>query len=153
MVRFAPVISSAAVARSQANNLQGARVASTGEFSVTASGQQKRQQAKLPSLYPAISLKSLRSRELLSKIDRDTPEVSSHNTVGSDSVQWRVNASQQSEEPKVKGTSLVVGSAGILRAATAVAVNNATAKITVHQAEEQIQEPECEVNNYCMGAL
>lgn len=147
MVRFAPVISSAAVARSQANNLQVTRVATNREFPVTASAQQKRPPAKLPSLYPAISLKSLRSRELESQIYRDTPEVSSHNTTGS------VDASQQSAEPKVKGTSLVVGAAGILRAAAAVAVNNATAKITVHQAEEQIQEPECEVNNYRMGAF
>jgi len=50
--------------------------------------------------------------------------------------------------PKVKGTPLVVGAAGILRAATAFAVDNTTAEITVQQAEEQIEEPECEVNNF-----
>lgn len=50
--------------------------------------------------------------------------------------------------PKVKGTPLVVGAAGILRAATAFAVDNTTAEITVQQAEEQIEEPECEVNSF-----
>lgn len=50
--------------------------------------------------------------------------------------------------PKVKGTPLVVGAAGILRAATAFAVDNTTAEITIQQAEEQIEEPEHEVNNF-----
>lgn len=141
MVRFAPAISSAVVTRSQENNHR-ARAARNKEFSGVASEPKGRPQ-KLPSLYPTISLKSLRSREITS--DVDLSPGTSNNTDASE-TQSSLDVVQQSAESisKLKGTSLVVGAAGILRAATVFAVNNTTAKTTVHQAEEQIEEPECQ---------
>lgn len=140
-MRFAPAISSAVVTRSQENNHR-ARAARNKEFSGVASEPKGRPQ-KLPSLYPTISLKSLRSREITS--DVDLSPGTSNNTDASE-TQSSLDVVQQSAESisKLKGTSLVVGAAGILRAATVFAVNNTTAKTTVHQAEEQIEEPECQ---------
>lgn len=137
MVRFAPVISSAAVARAQVNG-QRTR-ARNGELN-TATNTHRRS-VKLPSLYPAISLKSLHSRETSS-------DIAQAQGTGRLPAQSSFDVDEQRGETKVKGTSLVVGAAGILRAATAFAVDNTTAETTVQQAEEQIEEPECEVNNF-----
>ena len=144
MVRFASVISSAAVARVHVNT-QRARAARNGELSTTTTARGR--PGKLPSLYPAISLKSLHSREAGLEFDQ-SGQGGSHNT-----AQPSLDASEQSGEIKVKGTSLVVGATGILRAATALAVDTTTAETTVQRAEQQIEEPECEVNNFRIGLL
>ena len=143
MVRFAPVISSAAVARVQVNN-QRARAACNADLS-SATIAHRGRPGKLPSLYPAISLKSLHSREAGSDFDQ-SGQGKSRNT-----AQSSADGNEQSGEIKVKGTSLVVGAAGILRAATALAVDTTAAETTVQQAEQQIEEPECEVNNFRIG--
>ena len=143
MVRFAPVISSAAVARAQVNS-QRARATRTADLSAPTIRRVK--PVKLPSLYPAISLKSLHSRETGPEFDHS--QGTSHLA-----AQSSLDVSEQTAENKFKGTSLVVGAAGILRAATAFAVDNTTAETTVQQAEQQIQEPECEVNNFCIGLV
>ena len=142
MARFAPVISSAAVARVHVNT-QRPRAAHNGDLSTATTVRGR--PGKLPSLYPAISLKSLHSREAGLEFDQ-SGQGASHN-----SAQPSLGANEQSGEIKVKGTSLVVGAAGILRAATALAVDTTTAETTVQQAEQQIEEPECEVNNFRIG--
>lgn len=143
MVRFAaPVISSAAVARNAQANDQRARTRLNSELSDVTNTRRGRP-VRLPSLYPTISLQSLHSRE---------------NGLNSDQSTGRAPSSQDNNhEPeqgaKVKSSSLVVGAAGVLRAATAFAVDNTTAKATVQQAEEQIEEPKCEVNNFRLASL
>lgn len=141
MVRFAaPVISSAAVARaSQVNQLARTRLNSElSDVTNTRSGRPVR----LPSLYPTISLQSLHSRENGLDSDQSTGAPSSQD-----------NNHEPKQGAKVKSSSLVVGAAGILRAATAFAVDNTTAEATVQQAEEQIEEPKCEVNNFRIWLL
>lgn len=144
MVRFAPVISSAAVARAQVNSQRARATPCTSDLSASAIRRVK--PGKLPSLYPAISLKSLHSRETGPEFDHS--QGTSHLA-----AQSSLNVSEPIAENKFKGTSLVVGAAGILRAATAFAVDNTTAETTVQQAEQQIEEPECEVNNSFIGLV
>lgn len=158
MVKFAPVISSAAVARAQVNT-QRTRPRTNDLTSNVPNGR-----VTLPSLYPAISLKSLHARsdngdsgtnfDQAAAASRFSGQSSIDVTErGYDrdgtSISRELNGDDNSGVPlKVKGTSLVVGAAGILRAATAFAVDNTTAETTVQKAEQQIEEPECEVNNF-----
>lgn len=161
MVRFAPVISSAAVARAQvSNHLNRASAARNKELTSLKNAPGGR--VRLPSLYPAVSLRSLHSHP-----GNEESRMECHQgTTNRLTEQASLDITDQSynrdrtcvlrelrdrnggASPKVKGTPLVVGAAGILRAATAFAVDNTTAEITVQQAEEQIEEPECEVNNF-----
>lgn len=155
MVRFAPVISSAAVARAQVNN-QRNRAARNKDLTSLKNAPGGR--VKLPSLYPAVSLRSLHSRtgngESATEIDQATGTRITGQSSLDITEQDRTSVLRELRErnggssPRVKGTPLVVGAAGILRAATALAVDNTTAETTVQQAEEQIEEPECEVNNF-----
>lgn len=141
MVRFAaPVISSAAVARASQVN-QRARTRLNSELSDVTNTRSGRP-VRLPSLYPTISLQSLHSRE--NGLDSDQ-------STGAPSLQD--NNHEPKQGAKVKSSSLVVGAAGILRTATAFAVDNTTAEATVQQAEEQIEEPKCEVNNFRIWLL
>ena len=133
------MISSAAVARAAQANNQRSRERNT-ELSAVENPRRERP-VKLPSLYPAVSLQSLHSRE--NGLDCDQSQGKSCHTALSS-----LDINEQRQDTKVKSTSLVVGAAGILRAATAFAVDNTTAETTVQQAEEQIEEPECEVNNF-----
>lgn len=151
MVKFAPVISSAAVARAQVNSPR------------TRAPNVPSGRVRLPSLYPAISLKSLHARSDGGESDIDFEHAPTSRLFGQSSIdvserEYDKDGTGLSRElygdengaipPKVKGSSLVVGAAGILRTATAIAVDNTTAETTVHQAEQQIEEPECEVNNF-----
>lgn len=129
------MISSAAVARAAQANNQRSRERNT-ELSAVKNPRRERP-VKLPSLYPAVSLQSLHSRE--NGLDCDQSQGKSCDTALSS-----LDINEQRQDTKVKSTSLVVGAAGILRAATAFAVDNTTAETTVQQAEEQIEEPECE---------
>lgn len=162
MVKFAPVISSAAVARAAQVNNQRTRATRTNcDLSSGKSGTRGR--VRLPSLYPAISLKSLHSRSSNAESDGDQSTATRLNRGQSSqslditeqnldrdgtSVLRELQDRNGGASPRVKSTSLVVGAAGILRAATAFAVDNTTAETTVQQAEQQIEEPECEVNNF-----
>ena len=142
MVRFAaPVISSAAVARASQVNNQRARTRLNSELSDVTNTRSGRP-VRLPSLYPTISLQSLHSRENGLDSDQSTGAPSSQD-----------NNHEPKQGAKVKSSSLVVGAAVILRAATAFAVDNTTAEATVQQAEEQIEEPKCEVNNFRIWLL
>lgn len=141
MVRFAaPVISSAAVARASQVN-QRARTRLNSELSDVTNTRSGRP-VRLPSLYPTISLQSLHSRENGLDSDQSTGAPFSQD-----------NNHEPKQGAKVKSSSLVVGAAGILRTATAFAVDNTTAEATVQQAEEQIEEPKCEVNNFRIWLL
>lgn len=141
MVRFAaPVISSAAVARASQVN-QRARTRLNSELSDVTNTRSGRP-VRLPSLYPTISLQSLHSRENGLDSDQSTGAPSSQD-----------NNHEPKQGAKVKSSSLVVGAAGILRTAAAFAVDNTTAEATVQQAEEQIEEPKCEVNNFRIWLL
>lgn len=141
MVRFAaPVISSAAVARASQVN-QRARTRLNSELSDVTNTRSGRP-VRLPSLHPTISLQSLHSRENGLDSDQSTGAPSSQD-----------NNHEPKQGAKVKSSSLVVGAAGILRTATAFAVDNTTAEATVQQAEEQIEEPKCEVNNFRIWLL
>lgn len=147
MVKFAPVISSAAVARAQGNT------------SRTRASNVPNGRVRLPSLYPAISLKSLHGRSDGSESNTGFEQAPASRLFGQPSIDvteqgYDKDGTSLSRElhgdengavpSKVKGSSIVVGAAGILRAATAIAVDNTTAETTVHQAEHQIEEPECE---------
>lgn len=156
MVRFAPVISSAAVARAQANN-QLNRAAKSKDLDSLRNAPGGR--VRLPSLYPAVSLRSLHSRSGNGEQGIENDQATSTRFTGQSSLdnseQDRTSVLRELSErnccaspPRVRGTPLVVGAAGVLRAATAFAVDNKTAETTVQQAEEQIEEPECEVNNF-----
>lgn len=161
MVRFAPVISSAAVARAQVNNHR-TRASAAGNKDLTSLKNAPGGRVRLPSLYPAVSLRSLHSRpgngesgmelhQAASTRFTEQPslDVSDKNyNRDRTSVLRELRDRNGGASPKVKGTPLVVGAAGILRAATAFAVDNTTAETTVQQAEEHIEEPECEVNNF-----
>lgn len=155
MVRFAPVISSAAVARAQVNN-QRNRAARNKDLTSLKNAPGGR--VRLPSLYPAVSLRSLHSRSGNGESETEIDQATGTRITGQSSLditeQDRTSVLRELHDrnggssPRVKGTPLVVGAAGILRAATAFAVDNTTAETTVQQAEEQIEEPECEVNNF-----
>ena len=151
MVKFAPVISSTAVARAQGNT------------SRTRASNVPNGRVRLPSLYPAISLKSLHGRSDGSESNTGFEQARASRLFGQPSIDvteqgYDKDGTSLSRElhgdengavpSKVKGSSIVVGAAGILRAATAIAVDNTTAETTVHQAEHQIEEPECEVSNF-----
>ena len=171
MVRFAPVISSAAVARAQANS-RGLRA---GNSDLTPVKHAPGRQVRLPSLYPTVSLRSLRARGDIGETSRSYTDQARNtsssefrsppafnvteqrqytertNAKGEENIRGREtdrSLSGYRSTRKVKGTSLVVGAAGILRAATVFAVDNFTAESTVQQAEEQIEEPVCEVSNF-----
>lgn len=159
MVRFAPVISSAAVARAQVNNHRN-RDSATRNQELTSLKNAPGGRVKLPSLYPAVSLRSLHAQPGNGQsgmefhqtaatcftdqgsIDTNDKSFNGDRT----SVLGELRDRNGGASPKVKGTPLVVGAAGILRAATAFAVDNTTAEIAIQQAEEQIEEPEREVN-------
>ena len=161
MVRFAPVISSAAVARAQVNNHRN-RASAPRNNELTSLENTPRGRVRLPSLYPAVSLRSLHSHPGNGESGKEFHQTAASrftDQASLDATDESLNGDRTSvlrelrdrnsgASPRVKGTPLVVGAAGILRAATAFAVDNTTAEITIQQAEEQIEEPEREVNNF-----
>ena len=111
-----------------------------------------RRPPRLPSLYPAVSLKSLNSGKQGKLGDPAAPQC---DVSGQDVTRDRATSEEETSAvphaertaagSKIIGTPVVVGAASILRTATALGAGADATADAVDRVEDLIEEPECPV--------